>query len=86
MVVAAIFEEEDEDLLEVDVAHMEADRVPLRKSIGNAGTVDTVITCPRSAGRNLIDLSGHSYLSLTLLLRVTLRTIRPLFLELPQLY
>jgi len=86
MVVAAIFEEEDEDLLVVDVARMEADKVPLRKALGNAGTVDAVITNLRSAGRNLIDLSGHNYLSLTLLLRVALRTIHPLFLDLPQLY
>jgi len=61
-------EEDDEDLLEVDVAHMEADRVPLRKAISNAGTMDAVITSPRSVGRNLINLSGRSYLSLTLLL------------------
>jgi len=83
-------EEEDDDLLEVDVARMEADRVPLRKALGNADTVVAVITSSRSVGRNLVDLSGYCYLSLTLLLRVALlRTIHPLtplFLDLPQLY
>jgi len=77
-------------LLEVNVARMEADRVPLRKDPGNAGTVDTVITSPRSAGKNLVDLSGHSFLSLILLLSVALlRTIHPLpllFLDLLRLY
>jgi len=76
--------------VEVDVARMEADRVPLRKDPSNAGTVNAVITSLRSAGRNLIDLSGHTFLSLTPLLRVAhLRTIRPLsplFLDLPRLY
>ena len=42
VVVAAIFEEEDEDLLVVDVARMEADKVPLRKALGNAGTVSQI--------------------------------------------
>ena len=45
-------------------------RVPLRKDLDNAGTVDAVITSPRSAGKFLVDLSGHNYLSLILLLRV----------------
>ena len=67
--MAAILEDED-------VARMEANRVPLRKDPGNADTVDAVITSPRSAGRNLINLSSHSYLSLIFLLRVALlRTI-----------
>jgi len=52
--------------------------------------VNVVITSPRSAGRNLVDQSGHNYLSLILLLRVALlRTIHPLpplFLDLPMLY
>ena len=78
------------DLFEVDLARMEADRVPLRKDPGNATTVYAVITSLRSAGRNLINLSGHNYLSLTLLLHVVLlRTIHPLsslFLDLSQLY
>ena len=81
--------DEDVDLLEVNVARMEADRVPLRKDPGNAGTVDTVITSPRSARRNLVGLSRHSFLSLTLLRVVLLRTIRPLppfFLDLSRLY
>ena len=64
VVVAAILEDEDMDLLEADMAHMEADRVPLRKAPDNAGTVDAVIISPRSAGRNLVDLNGHNYLSL----------------------
>ena len=58
VVVAAILEDENVDLLEVDVARMEADRVLLRKVLSNAGTMDAVITSPRSAGRNLVDLSG----------------------------
>ena len=90
MVVAAILEDEDMDLLEVNIARMEADRVSLRKNLGNADIVDAVITSPRSAERNLVDLSGHSFLSLNLLLRVALlRTIHPLsslFLDLSQLY
>ena len=92
VVVVVILEDEDVDvdLLEVDVARMEADRVPLRKTFSNASTVDVVITFPRSARRNSIDLSGHSYLSLTLLLCIALlRTIQPLpplFLNLSQLY
>ena len=61
VIVNAILEDEDVDLLEVDVARMEAERVPLRKVPDNAGTVDAVITSPRSAGRNLVDLSGHSF-------------------------
>jgi len=36
IVVVVILEDEDVDLLEVDVAHMEADRVPLGKDPGNA--------------------------------------------------
>jgi len=60
------------------------------KRPGNAGIVYAVITFTRSAGRNLVDLSGHSYLSLILLLRISLlRTIcplPPLFLDLPLLY
>jgi len=86
VVVAAILEDEDVDLLEVDVARMEADRVPLSKDPDNAG----IITYSRSAGRNLVDLSGHNFLSLTPLLYVALlRTIHPLpplFLDLPRLY
>jgi len=88
VVVVAILDE-DVNLLEVDVARMEADRVPLRKDPGNAGTMDVVITSPRSVARNLVDLSGHSFLSLIFLLRITLKTIRllpPLFMDLPRLY
>ena len=48
--VAAILENEDMNLLEVDVARMEANKVPLRKNADNAGTVDAVITSLRSAG------------------------------------
>ena len=78
------------DLLEVDLARMEADRVPLRKDPDNAGTINALITSLRSAERNLIDLTRHNYLSLILLLRVALfRTIHPLpplFLDLSLLY
>ena len=78
--MAAILEDENVDLLEVDMARIEADKVPLRKIPNNAGTVDALITSPRSAGRNLVDLSGHSYLSLIILLLhvALLRTIHPL--------
>jgi len=90
VVVAATLEDEDVDILEVDVTRMEADKVPLSKVLSNAGTVDAVITSPRSAERKLVDLSGYNYLILTLLLHVALlRTINPLsplFLNLPQLY
>ena len=69
---------------------MEADRLPLRNDSDNAGTMDAVITSPRSVRRNLVDQNGHSYLSLILLLCVALlRTIHPLpslFLDLSQLY
>ena len=86
----AILEGEDVDLLEVDVARMVAHKVPLRKALHNVDTVDAVITYPRSVRRNLVDLSGHSFLSLTLPLRVALlRTIYPLpplILDLSQLY
>ena len=78
------------DLLEVNVARIEADRVPLRKAFGNAGTMDTVITSSRSAGKNLVDLSGHNYQSLTLMLHGsllrTIHSLSPLFLKLSQLY
>ena len=85
--MVVILEDEDVDLLEVDVARMEADKVPLRKAFSNASTVDAVIISPRSARRNSVDLSGHSYLSLTLLLRVallrTIHSLSSLFLYLP---
>jgi len=52
--------------------------------------VDAVITSLRSVERNLVDLSGHSYLSLILLLRVallkTIHQLPPLLLDLPRLY
>ena len=86
VVVVTILENEDVDLLEVDVARMETDKVPLRKDPDN---MDAVITSPRSARRNLVDLSGHSYLSLILLLCVallrTFHPLPPLFLDLPLL-
>ena len=88
--MTAILEDEDVDLLEVDVARMEADRVPLRKNPGNAGTVDAAITFPRSVRKNLVDLSGHRFLNLIPLLRIalfrTIRSLPPLFLGLPRLY
>jgi len=90
MDVVVVVEDENVDLLEVNVTCMEADRVPLRKDLSNASTVDAVITSSRSAGRNLIDLSRHNYLSLILLLRVALlritRLLFSLFLNLPLLY
>ena len=85
VVVATILGDEDVDLLEVDVACMEADRVlPLRKDLDNAGIVDAEITSSRSAGRNLVDLSGlmsfmfnvsllNSYLSVSLLNKITVK-------------
>ena len=79
MIVAAILEDEDVDLLKVNVARIEANRVPLRKDPGNTGTVDAVITSSISARRNLNGLREHDFLSLIPLLCVTLlKTIRPL--------
>ena len=46
----------------------------------NAGIVNAVITCLRSVGRNLVDLSGH-----VALLR-TIHPFPPLFLDLSQSY
>ena len=54
---------------------MEADRVPLTMNPSNVGTMDTVIIYPRSAGRNLVALSGHNYLILILLPRVIILRI-----------
>ena len=68
VVMATILEDKDVDLLNVNVARMEAERVPLRKDPGNACTVDAIITSLRSVEKNLVDLSGHSYLSMILLL------------------
>ena len=85
--MAAILEGEDVDLLEVDVARMKVDRVPLRKALSNVGLVDVVITSPKSVGRNLIDLIRYSYLILVLLLRVVLlRILHLLFLTFSLLY
>jgi len=56
--VSAILKDEDVDPLEVDVVLMEADKVPPKNDTGNVGTVDVVITSPRSAGRNLVDRVG----------------------------
>jgi len=73
--------------LYVDVDFIEADIVPLRKTADNVGIVDVVITSPKSAGRNLIDLSGYNCLSLILLPRmVLLRSPRLLIRALLQLY
>jgi len=61
-----------------------------KKGPDNADTVDKVITSPRSAGRNLVELSRHNFLSLIFLLRVALLRIihqlPPLFLDLLRLY
>jgi len=82
-----ILKDEDVDSLEVDVDLMEVDIVPLRKTPDNAGIVDVAITSPKSAGRNLNDLSGHNYLILVLLPRVILhKVLHLLFLALPRLY
>jgi len=43
-----------------NVILMEVDMVSLIKATDNVSTVDGVITSPRSAERNLIDLSGQS--------------------------
>ena len=49
--------------------------------------VDAVITSPKCVGRNLIDLSGHSYLILILLPHVViLKSLLSLFLPLSRLY
>ena len=83
-VVATILENEDVNSLEVDVDLMEADKVPLRKALGNVGIVDVSNTSPKCVRRNLIDLSGHNYLILILLPRVKiLRSLHALFLALP---
>jgi len=50
VVVAAILADEDVDPLEVDVVLMGADRVPLRKSPDNVGTVNTIITSQKVLG------------------------------------
>jgi len=54
-----ILEDENVGPLEVDMVLMEADRVRLIKAPDNVSTVDTIITSPRRAGRNLVDQSGH---------------------------
>jgi len=46
---------------------MVADRVPLTKGLGIVSIVDRVTISLRSVGRSLVDLSGHSWLSLILL-------------------
>jgi len=84
--VAAILEDEDVNLLEVDVDLMEADRVPLRKAPDNADIVDVAITSPKSARRNLVDLSGYNYLILIFLARVVLLRFHLLFLALSRFY
>ena len=57
--MVAILENEDVDPY-VDVDFMKADRVSLRKAPDNVGIVDVVITSLKSAGRNLVDRSGHN--------------------------
>jgi len=62
---------------------MEADRVPLRKTPSNVGIVDVIITSLKNAERNLVDLSGQSYLILVLMSHtVLLRVLHLLFLAL----
>ena len=87
MVAVAILEDEDVDLLKLDMVLIEADRVSLIKAPGNVSIVDRVITSPKSAERNLIDLSGHNYLTLILLPRVILLMLLHLLMSvLPLLY
>jgi len=84
LIAAAILKDENVDPLEVDVVIMEADRVLLRKDPSNVGIENAVITSLKSVRRNLIDLSGHSYLILILLPRVViLKSLHPLFITLP---
>ena len=64
VVITVILEDQDVDPFEVDMVLMEAEGVPLSKDPDNVGTVDAVITSLKSAERNLIDLSGQSYLIL----------------------
>ena len=67
--MAAILKEEDVDSLEVGMDLIEANKMPLRKAPGNVNIVDVAITSPKSVGRNLDGMSGHSYLILVLLPR-----------------
>jgi len=61
VVALAILEDEDVvDPLEVDMVLMEADMMFFIKAPDTVSTVDVVITSPRSAGRNLVNLSGHN--------------------------
>ena len=55
------------------------------KAPSNVGIVDLAITSPKSAGRNLNVLSGHSYLILVLLPYMVLLKVHLLFLTLPWL-
>ena len=66
-VVTAILKDVNVDPLDVDVDLMGADIVPLRKAPDNIDIMDVAITSPKSVGRNLKILSGHSYLILVLL-------------------
>jgi len=50
VVVTAILEDEDMDLLEVDATRIETKGVPLKKDPGNASIIDAIITSSRSAG------------------------------------
>ena len=82
VVVTSILEDDD-------VVLMEADRVSLRKDLRNVGTVECGHSnhISESAGRNLVNLSGHIYLILILLPRVViLRSLHQLFLALLWLY
>ena len=76
--MAAILEDENVDLLEVNVDLMDANKV-LRKIPDNVGIVDVTTTSQKSVWRNLDDLSEHSYLILALLPCVVLLRVHLLF-------
>ena len=59
MVTTTILEE-DVALLDLDAVLLVADIVLLIRGLGTVSTVDRVITFLRSAGRSLVDLSGHN--------------------------
>jgi len=78
VIVGPILEHEDVDLLEVNVARMEADSTS-EKGPQQCRHCERSNHISRSAGRNLVDLSGYNFLSLIHLLRVALLgTIHPL--------
>ena len=82
-----ILEDEDVDPFDMGMDLMEANRMPLRKIPDTVGIVKVVITSPKSAEKNLVDLSAHNYLNLIFLPRVVLlRSPHLLIRALPHLY